>query len=214
MVQLFFSWRIWILTRNVIIAAVVVLLSLAAGACAIVTTYEITIIPEFVRYQEFKKHKTGFKSSDMVIDRIIRVTMQTGLLTSMLAIVDLIVYLADPTGTHLIFNFPLCKLYSNSLMSSLNSRGGWRYDSSVTSGVHFGLPDKPATSHAFDEMKSGWNDDNRMVSPSSPSGKAQNLFNNMKGGIIKKPEVFVHVESHEMHDIEAPSTKRSSSDVQ
>ena len=29
-------------------------------------------------------------------------------------------------SSHLIFNFPLCKLYSNSLMSSLNSRRGWR----------------------------------------------------------------------------------------
>lgn len=28
---------------------------------------------------------------------------------------------------HLIFNFPLCKLYTNSLMSSLNSRRGWRF---------------------------------------------------------------------------------------
>jgi hypothetical protein len=28
---------------------------------------------------------------------------------------------------HLIFNFPLCKLYTNSLMSSLNARSGWRF---------------------------------------------------------------------------------------
>jgi len=27
--------------------------------------------------------------------------------------------------SHLIFNFLLCKLYSNSLMSNLNSRKGW-----------------------------------------------------------------------------------------
>jgi hypothetical protein len=26
----------------------------------------------------------------------------------------------------------LCKLYSNSLVSSLNSRGGWKYDTSAT----------------------------------------------------------------------------------
>ncbi|KAF5360543.1 hypothetical protein D9756_005115 [Leucocoprinus leucothites] len=127
MVQLFFSWRIWALTKNLVVVIIVVLLSLTAGICAIVTTYEITIIPEFVRFQEFKveyrdclvglckrsrhyhyerprlvsvsrrKHKTGFKSSDLMVDRIIRVTVQTGLLTSMLAIVDLIVYLADPT---------------------------------------------------------------------------------------------------------------------
>lgn len=32
-------------------------------------------------------------------------------------------------SSHLIFNFPLCKLYTNSLMSSLNSRKGWKYSS-------------------------------------------------------------------------------------
>lgn len=34
--------------------------------------------------------------------------------------------------SHLAFNFPLAKLYTNSLMSSLNSRAGWRYQSSET----------------------------------------------------------------------------------
>ena len=32
-------------------------------------------------------------------------------------------------NSHLIFNFCLAKLYTNSLMSSLNSRGGWGYSS-------------------------------------------------------------------------------------
>jgi hypothetical protein len=55
------------------------------------------------------------------------VTIQTGMITSIWAIVDCVVYLADvcpflihiscvlrllePTGTHLIFNVPLSKLY-------------------------------------------------------------------------------------------------------
>lgn len=33
-------------------------------------------------------------------------------------------------SSHLIFNFPLSKLYSNSLLSSLNSRAGWKYGNS------------------------------------------------------------------------------------
>lgn len=37
----------------------------------------------------------------------------------------------QPSGLHLIFNLPLSKLYTNSLMSSLNSRQGWQYDSST-----------------------------------------------------------------------------------
>lgn len=234
MVQLFFSWRIWALTKNLVVVIIVVLLSLTAGICAIVTTYEITIIPEFVRFQEFKnivivwlvcasaadiiitsvlvwylrKHKTGFKSSDLMVDRIIRVTVQTGLLTSMLAIVDLIVYLADPTGTHLMLNFPLCKLYSNSLISSLNSRGGWRYDSSTHSHSHGGagvrtLPDKQGVSTAtFDEIRSGWKDDKTLDRGQTKA----NLFDKLRPA--PGPEVFVHVESHEMHDVEASDVKR------
>lgn len=33
-------------------------------------------------------------------------------------------------NSHLAFNFPLSKLYTNSLLSSLNARGGWAYSSS------------------------------------------------------------------------------------
>jgi hypothetical protein len=35
---------------------------------------------------------------------------------------------------HLLFNLPLAKLYSNSLMSSLNARGGWRRSEPDDSG--------------------------------------------------------------------------------
>lgn len=41
----------------------------------------------------------------------------------------------------MIFNVPLSKLYTNSLMSSLNARGGWKLssqsrDANSTAGVH------------------------------------------------------------------------------
>ncbi|CAA7266022.1 unnamed protein product [Cyclocybe aegerita] len=55
------------------------------------------------------------------------VTLQTGLLTMIIASVDLFFFLFDPSGTHFLFNFPLSKLYANSLMSSLNSRRGWKF---------------------------------------------------------------------------------------
>jgi hypothetical protein len=66
--------------------------------------------------------------------------METGLATVVCATIDLILFLADPVGMcvcpmllamndkrdaiyrHLVFNFPLAKLYTNSLLSSLNAR--------------------------------------------------------------------------------------------
>lgn len=74
------------------------------------------------------------------------VTIQTGLLTTACTIGHLIVFVASvcslppflpnyshrprniqPSGLHLMFNLPLSKLYTNSVMSSLNSRRGWRH---------------------------------------------------------------------------------------
>ncbi|KAK7051611.1 hypothetical protein VNI00_004590 [Paramarasmius palmivorus] len=46
---------------------------------------------------------------------------------------DLLVYLLQPDGTHLIFNCVLPKLYTISLLSSLNARRGWKYESESTS---------------------------------------------------------------------------------
>ncbi|KAF9441445.1 hypothetical protein P691DRAFT_766281 [Macrolepiota fuliginosa MF-IS2] len=72
-----------------------------------------------------RKNKTGFKESDMMIDRIVRVIMQTGLLTSIVAIIELLVFVLDSTALLVLFNIPLCKLYSISLLSSLNLRRDW-----------------------------------------------------------------------------------------
>ncbi|KJA16959.1 hypothetical protein HYPSUDRAFT_147030, partial [Hypholoma sublateritium FD-334 SS-4] len=164
-VQLFFAWRLRVLTHSWALASIVVLGALSGLAGAVATSFEVGKIPQFVNFRDFKgvvimwlvsesvtdiiitsilvwyllqKHKTGFKESDYMVDRIIRITVQTGLVTSIAATLDLILFLAFVTLTpaaerarrHLIFNFPLCKLYSNSLMSSLNARGGWRYGSS------------------------------------------------------------------------------------
>ncbi|KAK0498735.1 hypothetical protein EDD18DRAFT_49162 [Armillaria luteobubalina] len=166
LVQLFFAWRIFVLTSSACLCGIVVLLALFGTAGGIATAAECGITSQFVQFQKFqdvvtiwlvsdclcdiiitfllvrhlvsilysctrvniKTHKeqrgqkTGFKRSDDLIDKIIRITVQTGLITSVCALVDLITFLSLPTGIHLIFNLPLSKLYTNSLMSSLNSR--------------------------------------------------------------------------------------------
>lgn len=78
------------------------------------------------------------------------------MITALCAIVDLIAFLASvscrlstklechlpiftqPGGIHLVFNLPLAKLYTNSLMSSLNSRAGWKYGNSVGRALNGG----------------------------------------------------------------------------
>jgi len=154
MVQFFFAWRVRILTnKNTWLYLVVVLCATAGLVGGLATAVESIIVPDFVKFQtakpfvalwlsaecigdflitsilvwHLKRRKTGFQKTDLLVDRIISMTVHTGVLTSICAILDLILYLADPTGLHLAFNFPLCKLYTNSLISSLNCRSGWGY---------------------------------------------------------------------------------------
>ncbi|KZT27244.1 hypothetical protein NEOLEDRAFT_1177017 [Neolentinus lepideus HHB14362 ss-1] len=69
-----------------------------------------------------KQSRTGFAITDDLITRIIRLTVQTGMLTALWAVLDLILYLSLSSPVHLIFNLALPKLYTNSLLSTLNAR--------------------------------------------------------------------------------------------
>ncbi|THV03814.1 hypothetical protein K435DRAFT_851419 [Dendrothele bispora CBS 962.96] len=204
MVQLFFAWRVKVLTNNHWIVAVIVSAALAGLLGGVITAFEVGLIPEFVNFQEFKwsvilwlvaecfgdlvittvlrTHKTGFQASDELIDRIIRLTMQTGLLTALVAFLDLFFFLTDPTGTHLIFNFPLSKLYANSLMSSLNSRGGWNYTNTPRMNFFTG---------------GNSNNTNSSSNTVTPDMDRSTISRSSKK---EDPRVFVHVESHEMRD--------------
>ncbi|KAF5376946.1 hypothetical protein D9615_007270 [Tricholomella constricta] len=107
----------------------VVVIICAAG---VFISRRILITSTLVVY--LKRHRTGFVRTDSQIDRIIRLAVQTGdtfvgLITAIWAFVDLVLYLLNPSGLHLLFNFPLSKLYTNALMSSLNARTYWQYDS-------------------------------------------------------------------------------------
>ncbi|KAI0809041.1 hypothetical protein BC629DRAFT_1590141 [Irpex lacteus] len=195
-VQLFFAWRVKVLTGNWFAVGLIVITALASVVGGVGTAIYIHYIPQFVDFQKFqaivivwlicaavcdttitialtwhlRKHKTGFTSTDDILNRIIRLTVQNGLITAVWAIIDLITFLATPTGLHLLFNFPLAKLYTNSLMSSLNSRAGWRYQTTETDKKSQGI-----------ELGS----------------RRPDLLNL---STVTRPEVFISVESHEMID--------------
>ncbi|KDR69702.1 hypothetical protein GALMADRAFT_77361 [Galerina marginata CBS 339.88] len=145
-VQFFYAWRIFKLTRSWVFPLIILATSVMGGVGAIITTVKVVLVPSLAELENSKvvlgiwlasealadvlitvilvTHlRTGMKQTDLLIDRIIRITIQTGMITAVVAALDLFLYLFDPTGLHLIFNYMLCKLYSNSLMSTLNSRG-------------------------------------------------------------------------------------------
>ncbi|KDR83472.1 hypothetical protein GALMADRAFT_132917 [Galerina marginata CBS 339.88] len=69
------------------------------------------------------KSRTGFKKSDTMISRLIAFTVSTGLLTSICAVASLISILASgDTLIYVAFYFSLGRLYSNSVLATLNAR--------------------------------------------------------------------------------------------
>ncbi|EJD43221.1 hypothetical protein AURDEDRAFT_167637 [Auricularia subglabra TFB-10046 SS5] len=72
--------------------------------------------------------RTGFKATDMLVDKIVTFTVGSGLLSSIAAVTECATYLGF---TELVFLVPygfVAKLFTNSLLASLNERPSHRRD--------------------------------------------------------------------------------------
>ncbi|KAI6045439.1 hypothetical protein EDC04DRAFT_2635542, partial [Pisolithus marmoratus] len=117
--------------------AAIVLCSLASVAACFAASISLATNPslskvlnlkiELLTWLERRKHLYPVLIS--TINRILRMTVQTGVLTTIVAIVDLTCYLTVSSGFHLIFSMALSKLYINCMLSTLNARGAWKYES-------------------------------------------------------------------------------------
>ncbi|KAK7032166.1 hypothetical protein VNI00_013340 [Paramarasmius palmivorus] len=161
-VQCFFAWRVQKLTGVRTLCALIVALSLVGlgGSIALAITLAQVTFADFDAFKTsaivwliatavadvaitfclvwfLRSKKGGIKQSNQVIDRIIRLTMETGALTTIFAIMDLICYLTmgNVNGAHITFQVILSKLYINSLLASLNSRSGNWSSSKSNSGT-------------------------------------------------------------------------------
>lgn len=90
-----------------------------------------------------RQSRTGFATTDDLLTKLTRLTIQTGLITAVWALIDLILFVSMTSSTlsgipntcisqlclnnnwHFVFNMALAKLYGNCLMSSLNARTEW-----------------------------------------------------------------------------------------
>ncbi|GAV99496.1 hypothetical protein LENED_000956 [Lentinula edodes] len=73
------------------------------------------------------RSRTGFKKSDTMISKLIMFTVSTGLLTSVCAVASLLsILIWGKTLIYVAFYFSLGRLYSNSLLATLNARKGIR----------------------------------------------------------------------------------------
>ncbi|KAJ7314921.1 hypothetical protein DFH08DRAFT_894197 [Mycena albidolilacea] len=67
--------------------------------------------------------KTGFRRTDTIINRVIRGAIQTGLFAAMVALSDLFCFIFAPhTNFYMMFAYPLGRIYTNTLLDTLNAR--------------------------------------------------------------------------------------------
>ncbi|KAJ6606304.1 hypothetical protein DFH09DRAFT_1119776 [Mycena vulgaris] len=150
--QLFFAWRIWIIGKNLWVPGVITAVTTVQLGAGIWTGVEIARARHFSRlsfsalkppvawlaataasdllivtgtvFYVLKARQPGFQSSTQaVLGRIIKVTVETGLLCAIFASVDLYLFVAfNGNNYHLAVCIWLSKVYSNSIMVILNSR--------------------------------------------------------------------------------------------
>ncbi|KAF8207945.1 hypothetical protein K438DRAFT_1755338 [Mycena galopus ATCC 62051] len=163
-IQLFTAWRISVITGSLVLPAFISLLSLGSFAGGITVSVMVYLNPEFKSFELFRAEvivwlmlsaacdvviavgmtwalyvrKTGFGVIDGQINRIIRLTVETGALTAITALVDVMLFLLFPvrrffsitlvlkfrqgTTLNFIVDFPLSALYTCSILAMLNSR--------------------------------------------------------------------------------------------
>ncbi|CAA7266093.1 unnamed protein product [Cyclocybe aegerita] len=151
-VQFFIAWRIKVIGNSLIMPIVIVFLGTCAFIGGIALTVCVSYMREWSRFTQFEgavitwlaaaaaadllitgslswslnRRRTGIKATDDKVSRIIRLTVQTGLITAIFALADVLIFLTvKGTTLNFIWDLPLSKLYTNSLLSTLNSRAGW-----------------------------------------------------------------------------------------
>jgi hypothetical protein len=151
--QMFFAWRIYIISNKGLLApcviAIVTAVQLGAGIWSgveisragkfsvlqfdrfrsPVVWLAATALSDFLivagtSFYVLKGRQPGFRrGTDAVIFRIIRVTVETGLVCALFALIDLSMYVSfKGNNYHLAVCIWLSKVYSNSILVILNSR--------------------------------------------------------------------------------------------
>ncbi|KAF8469352.1 hypothetical protein JB92DRAFT_3149996 [Gautieria morchelliformis] len=170
-VQLFVCWRIKRLSGSRLLPTIICALALSAFAGGISTTVAASIFHKFADERRYggeiitwlvssaaadicimgslvwslHKRRTGYSATDDLLNKLIRLTLQTGAITAISATLDVVSFFAAPdTAGNFIWDFSLSKLYTNALLSTLNARAGWNNltgDQLYRDNVLFGEPE-------------------------------------------------------------------------
>ncbi|KAJ7032187.1 hypothetical protein C8F04DRAFT_1108098 [Mycena alexandri] len=156
-IQLFIAWRVHVVTRSRILPVIICILAVVSFGGGIATTTVVSLHPKLASFPDFHPEiitwlvasaacdvfltvslvyslwirKTHIKSTDSYINKVIRLTVQTGTITAAGALLDMLFTFFFPATTlSFIIDFPLSKLYSICLISTLNARA-WKETTSA-----------------------------------------------------------------------------------
>ncbi|KAH8111605.1 hypothetical protein DFH11DRAFT_1512845 [Phellopilus nigrolimitatus] len=111
--------------RSTALAAHVAIVPLADAWLAASVACDMSITVLLMYY--LNKSRTGFERTDSVISRICRVTVEAAVPVTFLCLLDLIFLTTTPNNNlHYMFALPVGRLYTNTLLSTLNERESLR----------------------------------------------------------------------------------------
>jgi hypothetical protein len=150
MVNLFFVWRIWLLSKSVWATCIIGGLATTRAAFGITVCYYTWPYPNWNDFRvhaypyilaglslgvvvdclitlavsrQLLKGRTGAQDTDALINRLLGYTLNTGFITSLFAIIEIITFLTSPHSlVFMSFVFVQNKLYANCLLATLNAR--------------------------------------------------------------------------------------------
>ncbi|KAI0768342.1 hypothetical protein BD413DRAFT_614651 [Trametes elegans] len=162
-VQFFYARRIFLLSGSMALGGVICVLALTQGSAAIAsgvllkdirtaadqsrTTPAIAtwlggsaladIVIAVTMTFLLLRTKTGFRRSDSLVNKLVRLAIESGTITASVAIVDVVMFAALPqTLYHECPALALAKLYANMLLTSLNNRAFLHAATEVSSTAH------------------------------------------------------------------------------
>ncbi|KAJ7143664.1 hypothetical protein C8R46DRAFT_566194 [Mycena filopes] len=150
MVQMFYGWRIWMFSKSKAVFFVVCILALLQLGGGIATSYYLfmdaseeisnphlkqvvgvrligSAVADFVisvsmTYYLLRSKAQALGPMTNVMTRLVRLTIETGTVTVMMAILDLVFFLREHNELHQVSGVVLCKVYSNTLLVLFNNR--------------------------------------------------------------------------------------------
>ncbi|KAI0787784.1 hypothetical protein C8Q74DRAFT_1366604 [Fomes fomentarius] len=153
LIQSFYMFRIWSLSKNNIVVAILMTFvagDFAFGLLLFVKSIQTKSIEQFADLTPFDialssltavtdvvlsgtlvtllaRSRTGNTGSNRLINRLLLYTINTGLLTSFCSVVSLITVIVFPnTSVYVMFYYIGSRMYTVSLLSTLNARQGLR----------------------------------------------------------------------------------------